>query len=77
MLRAPMVLSVGPDLRLVARLMYACVAGDLYELNLETQPMEWSRPEPTGLPPPPSSKHCCAVVRDHMLIISGERSVGA
>jgi len=48
------------------------VVGDLYELNLITVPMEWSRPEPSGLAPPPSSKHCCAVCRDHMLIVSGE-----
>ena len=51
---------------------------DLYELDLapmeQSEPMEWSRPEPGGLPPPPSAKHCCAVVRDHMLLISGEHS---
>ena len=49
---------------------------DLYELNLEADPMEWSRPEPAGFPPPPSAKHSCAVVRGHMLLISGETSWG-
>ena len=33
-----------------------------------------SRPEPTGLAPPPSGRHCCAVVRGHMLLISGEEA---
>ena len=47
--------------------------GDLYELNLEVDPMEWARPDVPGLPPPPSAKHVAAVVRDHMLLISGEQ----
>ena len=50
--------------------------GDLYELNLVSEQMEWARPEAAGLAPPPSSRHCCAVVRDHMLLISGEKSWG-
>lgn len=60
--------------------------GDLYELDLAAGqvgtsaewlvPLEWSRPEPAGLAPPPSAKHCCAVVRDHMLLISGEAAWG-
>ena len=51
--------------------------GDLYQLDLDDlDNLEWSRPEAAGLPPPPSARHCCAVVRDHMLLISGETSWG-
>ena len=49
---------------------------DLYELNMAVTPMEWSRPETRGMPPPPSAKHACAVCRDHMIILSGEKEWG-
>lgn len=45
---------------------------DLFELELESETMQWQRPEPAGLPPPASSKHSAALARGHMLLISGE-----
>ena len=50
--------------------------GDLYQCDLDGETLEWSRPEAAGVAPPPSSRHCCAIVRDHMLLISGETSWG-
>lgn len=50
--------------------------GDVYELNMSLEQPEWSRPEITGLAPPPSVKHCAALVRGHMVLISGEKEWG-
>jgi hypothetical protein len=50
--------------------------GDVYELNMSLEQPEWSSPEITGLAPPPSVKHCAALVRGHMVLISGEKEWG-